>query len=99
MPNVHPPQPYAPNTKLCGALIGPMVIPDNDGAEVFHYGEREIRLFAVWPLYKDEMQVKLDHGLDRLLDLMDEARLLEIVDPDRPSVVPKRGLRRFIRRG
>jgi hypothetical protein len=39
-----------------------------------------------------------DDGLDRLLDLMDEARLLEIVDQDRPSVAPPRGLRRLIRR-
>lgn len=99
VPNFDPPEPYAPNTKLCGALIGPMVLPDQEGAEVFEYDGREIRLFAVWPLHKDEMQVKLDDGLDRLLDLMDEARLLEIVDPDRPSVVPRRGLRMFRRRG
>jgi suppressor of fused protein SUFU len=98
VPNFDPPQPYAPDTKLCGALIGPMVIPDNDGAEVFDYDGREIRLFAVWPLYKEEMQVKLDDGLDRLLDLIDEARLLEIVKPNRPSVVPRRGLRKFMRR-
>lgn len=98
VPNGHPPERYARNTKLCGALIGPMVIPDHDGAEVFEYDGREIRLFAVWPLYKDEMQVKLDDGLGRLLDLIDEARLLEIVEPDRPSVVPRRGLRTFMRR-
>ena len=98
VPNGDPPERYAPNTKLCGALIGPMVLPGTEGAEVFEYDGREIRLFAVWPLYADEMQVKLDNGLDRLLDLMDEARLLEIVEPDRPSVAPPRGLRRLIRR-
>jgi hypothetical protein len=53
---------------------------------------------CLWPLYADEMRVKLDEGLDRLLDLMDEARLLEIVRPDRPSVAPARGLRRRMRR-
>lgn len=98
VPNFHPPLPYAPDTKLCGALIGPMVHPDNDGAETFEYDGHEISLFAVWPLHKDEMQVKLDDGLDRLYELLDEARLYEIVEPDRPSVVPPRGLRRFIRR-
>jgi hypothetical protein len=98
VPNGDPPMRYARNTKLCGALIGPMVHPDHEGAEVFEHDGKEVRLFAVWPLHADEMRVKLDDGLDRLLNLMDEARLLEIVDPDRPSVVPPTGLRRLMRR-
>jgi hypothetical protein len=98
VPNGDPPQPYARNTKLCGALIGPMVMQEHKGAEVFEYDGHEIRLFAVWPLHADEMRVKLDHGLDRLYDLLDEARIIEIVKPDRPSVVPRRGVRKLFRR-
>jgi hypothetical protein len=97
VPNDDPPTPYASNTKLCGALIAPMVAPNDDGAELIRYGDREIDLFAVWPLHADEMRVKLDDGLDRLFDLLDEARIMEILDADRPSVVPKRRSRFFRR--
>jgi hypothetical protein len=39
------------------------------------------------------MRVKLDDGLDRLYDLLDEARIIEIVHADRASVVPRRRFR------
>jgi hypothetical protein len=97
VPNGDPPEPYASNTKFCGALVAPMVMPNDDGAEVIRYGEREIDLLAAWPLHADEMRVKLDDGLDRLFELLDEAMIMEAVDPDRPSVVPKRRSRFFRR--
>jgi hypothetical protein len=90
VPNGDPPEPYASNTKFCGALIAPMVMPNDEGAETIRYGDREIDLLSVWPLHGDEMRVKLDQGLDRLFDLLDEAEIMEIVHADRPSVVPKR---------
>jgi hypothetical protein len=95
VPNGDPPQRYARNTKLCCALIAPMVGPDSEPAQVIAHDGREIHLHAVWPLYADEMRVKLDDGLDRLYDLLDEAEITEILHPDRPSVVPRR---RFLRR-
>jgi hypothetical protein len=94
VPNGDPPERYAPNTKLCGALIAPMVIAD-EGSHTIAYDGREIALHAVWPLHADEMRFKLEHGLDRLYDLLDEAELTEALLPDRPSVVKRR---RFFRR-
>jgi hypothetical protein len=93
VPNGDPPQSYARNTKLCGALIAPMVMREHEGAEVIQYDGRKIHLFSVWPLHADEMRVKLDAGLDRLHELLDEARIIEIVGADRPSVVPRRRFR------
>jgi hypothetical protein len=98
VPNGDPPQPYAPNTDFCGALIAPMVMHDHDGAETLEYGGRTINLFAVMPLHADEMQLKLDQGVDRLLDLLDEAEIVEAMEPNRPSVVPARRRRGFFRR-
>jgi hypothetical protein len=92
VPNGHPATPYARNTELRCALIAPMVMREHDGAEVFEYDGREIHLFSVWPLHADEMRVKLDQGLDQLHDLLDEARIIELLDADRPSVVPRRRL-------
>jgi hypothetical protein len=89
VPNGDPPQPYAPNTKLCGALLAPPVIAP-EGAETLVVGEREIHLFAVFPLHADEMQLKLDRGLDALYDLLDAAAVTEVLHADRPSLVPRR---------
>jgi len=59
-------------------------------------GEREIRFFAVIPLHRDEMQLRLDRGLDALYDLLDAAEITEILNADRPSVIPRR--RKLFRR-
>lgn len=98
VPNGDPPRPYARDTKLCGALIAPMVLPRDEGADSFVYDGHEIALLSVWPLHADEMQVKLDQGLDRFYDLLDEAELTEILDPRRPSAVPRRRRRGLFRR-
>jgi Suppressor of fused protein (SUFU) len=95
VPNGDPPTPYAPNTKLCGALlVRPLIAPD--GFQTLRVHDREIQFLAVIPLHRDEMQLKLDQGLDALFELMDAAEIIEILDVDRPSVIPKR--RRFFRR-
>jgi hypothetical protein len=89
VPNGDPPEPYAPGTKLCGALVArPVIAPD--GFEELVYDGREIQFFAVLPLHADEMRLKLDKGADALYDLLDAAELTEILDPKRPSVVPRR---------
>jgi hypothetical protein len=87
VPNGDPPEPYAPNTRLCGALVGPQVMAP-DEFKLLQHGEREIHILAVYPLHADEMQLKLDKGTDALYDLLDDAGVTETVDVDRPSVAP-----------
>jgi len=38
------------------------------------------------PVYKEEMDYKLEEGTDALLDLFDEYGISELVDIDRPNV-------------
>jgi hypothetical protein len=97
VPNGDPPRPYAKGAGFTCALIAPPVIAP-EGFETLEHDGREIELLAVWPLYSDEMQVKLDDGIDRLAELMDEAKLLEIVEVGRPSVVTSRRRGLFRRR-
>jgi Suppressor of fused protein (SUFU) len=98
VPHGDPPKPYAPETKLCGALLMPPLLAP-EGFETLVHDDREIRFFAVIPLHRDEMQLKLDQGLDPLLDLLDDAEVTEILDADRPSVAPARRRRLFGRGG
>ena len=97
IPNGDPPEPYAPNTQLCGAiLLTPVLGPD--GFERAEAAGREINVLAVIPLHDDEMDLKLKKGSDALVGLLDEAELSELLDPARPSVAPRRR-RLFGRRG
>jgi hypothetical protein len=91
VPYGDPPRPYAKGVGFTGALIAPPLMAP-EGFDTLEHEGREIAFFAVWPLYTDEMQIKLDEGLDRLAELIYEARLLEIVEVGRPSVAPRRGL-------
>jgi hypothetical protein len=95
VPNGDPPTPYASDKALCGALLMPPLIAP-EGFETLEVGEREVHFLAVMPLHRDEMQLKLDKGLDSLLDLLDRAEITEVLHVDRSSVVPAR--RRLFRR-
>lgn len=90
VPNGDPPEPYAANTKLCGALILPSVtVPDE-----FHTlridETKQITFYSIVPLCADEMEFKLREGLDKLLDEFDASQLRDIIDPQRRSVLKKR---------
>ena len=89
IPNGDPPEPYAPNTELCGAiLLTPVLGPDGfDRAEV---AGREISVLAALPIHADEMDLKLERGAEELAELFDKAELSELVDPGRPGVVRRR---------
>jgi Suppressor of fused protein (SUFU) len=49
---------------------------------------RSISFLTIIPLYSGELQLALDKGFTALLDLFDEARVNELLDPARPSLVP-----------
>ena len=63
-------EPFADNTKLCTAtLIGPQ--GTEDGSEVCTLpGGEEVNFYQVIPLYEDELDYKLEHDVDALLDKM-----------------------------
>jgi hypothetical protein len=61
-----------------------------------HDRQRSVRFLGVLPIYEDEMLFKLDKGADALYTLLDEHEVTDLVDVDRPSVVPKK--RRYLGR-
>lgn len=93
VPNGDPPEPYAPSTKLCCALVAPAILVPDDFRELDVGEGRIVNFLGVVPLYEDEMDFKLEKGTEALFDLFDEHEVTELVAPDRPSVVPhRRGL-------
>jgi hypothetical protein len=90
VPNGDPPEPYAEGTALCGAMIGrPLLTPD-EFEEVRLPDDRLVHIFGVFPLYADEMDLKLANGADELWERLAEAHVTELVDPDRASVAGRR---------
>lgn len=76
-------QTYAENTELCGALL---IYPENveDGAESCNLpsGDR-VNFFEVIPIYREEMNFKIENGTTALLEKMQQVS--PIVDISRPN--------------
>lgn len=89
VPNDDPPQPLAPNTQLCGAIIVPSLLVPEDFFEL-KISAHTIAFFGVVPLYKEEMQIKLDKGTDVLFGKLIDAGIKDLVDPGRRNVAKKR---------
>jgi hypothetical protein len=91
VPTGDPPRPYAPNTKLCCLMTMP---PATTGKDFCKLGlpDRVIHFMALWPLYEEEMNLKLKKGSDALLDRIERFGFekFEVVDIRRPSLCKKR---------
>ena len=79
--------PFADNTKLCTAtLIGPQ--DTEDGSEVCTLpGGEEVNFYQVIPLYEDELDYKLEHDTDALLNKM--RGISFVVNPTRQDAITR----------
>ena len=81
--------PFAENTDLRGEIL---LYPGVFGEESFFCrlpGGEEVNFYQVIPLYWEELQYKLEHGSDSLLDLCPDESL-EVINPHRLNVVTDR---------
>jgi hypothetical protein len=90
VPNGEPPEPYAPSTKLCGAVLGPPILAPDGFACLQVTPEMPIHFLAVYPVYAGEMKLKLDRGAEALFERLDQAGVNELLDPKRKNVAKKR---------
>ncbi|NHF61581.1 suppressor of fused domain protein [Flavobacteriaceae bacterium TP-CH-4] len=81
--------PYSKETDFVGALILPSVTFDKDFTEIKKDG-RKINIYNVLPLYKNELEYKIENGYNKLLDLLVKANGKEVLDPNRKNLVPKK---------
>jgi hypothetical protein len=91
IPNDDPPEPYAPNTKLCCAFLAPPQTMPKDFSSLEVNSEKTIRFYAVMPLYREEMDLKLQQGTDPLLEKLARAGVTELVNINRKNVCKKTG--------
>lgn len=81
--------PFAEGTDLRGEIL---FWPGPFGQDAFACrlpGGEEVNFYQVIPLYREELQYKLEHGADALLDLCPDESL-EVINPHRLNVVTDR---------
>jgi len=84
--NDDPPQPFAPSTRLCGAiLLAPQHVPDAF-RELGLADGCTIRFLAVVPVHDDEMALKTRAGTAALLERFRKRGVTEVIEPTRTSV-------------
>lgn len=70
----------------CMLVMPPFASFEEDFLTLTAKDGTQINFYALIPLYKEEMDLKLEQGTDALLDLFDETGITELIDIDRPNV-------------
>jgi hypothetical protein len=86
VPNGDPPEPFAPDTKLCGMLVIPPMGASVDFAMLNVNPDKTIFFYQLMPIYAEEMDLKLRKGVDALMKRFDQDKVGVVVNPSRPNV-------------
>ena len=89
VPNGDPAEPYAPGTKLCGAIVVRPVTVRREFALLEVSPTKHVAFYSVVPIFSSEMRLKLDKGSDALFELMDARKIDDVIDPQRKNVARK----------
>lgn len=83
--------PYASNTQFCAAmLVPPLAFLPPDFGQCETDSGKLINFYSIWPLYQEELDYKLKHGFDGLLDRLAAGRVTEVVDVRRANTCRKK---------
>jgi hypothetical protein len=90
VPNGDPPAPYADGTDLCCMLVMAPASLEPESWSLQRPGHA-VHFYALWPLHRAEMDLKLERGIDALLDRLealepDGLAAVERIDPSRRDV-------------
>ena len=88
IPNGEEMEPFAGTPFVGSMLHPPTLLPESFAT--FEAGDRNVSVFAVWPLHKEEMDYKLKRGADAVIEKLAAAGASELVDPSRPSAVRRK---------
>lgn len=86
MPAGDPPESLSDSTKMSGILLVPPIQFHEDFLTLRIDEKRVIHFYAIVPLYEEEMEFKLKHGTEPLLDKFDKYGITEIIEINRKNV-------------
>lgn len=90
LPNGDPPRRYGRGTRFCCTLVLPSVIAPPQIQRVVGPDREEIEILALWPLYREEVDLKLNVGHDALLNRLERFGITELVDVRRVNAATAR---------
>ncbi|HPH65509.1 MAG TPA: suppressor of fused domain protein [Kofleriaceae bacterium] len=85
IPNGDPAKPLSSVTKQNGMMIVPATCLD-DGDEIVTTSSGPVMLMGIMPLYPEEMQFKLEHGYDALIEKLVAADIDDVIAINRVNV-------------
>lgn len=86
--NGEPPQPVARGTALCGFIIAPSLFVPQEFYELKD-GGRDITFLSAIPLYKEELELHRQQGMEALLGALLDNGIQDVVDVKRRNVTRK----------
>jgi hypothetical protein len=87
IPNGDPPEPLADNTSFAGFMLVPPLTTSVEFHHLLVPPLRTIHFHALLPLTAAELAFKLKHGADALMERLEKAKVTELLDIRRKSVV------------
>ena len=94
VPNGDPPEAFAPDTRLCGVIIVPSLVVPRRFYELATE-DRTVTFYSVVPLYKEEIELKAEIGMERLLEKLIDREIDDVIQPRRKNVARRRLLGLF----
>lgn len=92
IPNGEAADPFSDNTKLGCMLIMPGISLPLSFFDLKVSGEKTIKFFCLYPLYKEEMNYRLQKGTDKLLEKFDKYKISDVININRQNTCLKTGL-------
>jgi hypothetical protein len=92
IPTADPAEPYAAGTKLCCMMLIPTTLSP-ESFQTLELPDRVIHFWSLVPLYREEMDYKLKHGSEPLMQRLTRLggpHKIEVVNVARPNTCGKR---------
>lgn len=77
--------PYADNTKFCSMLLLDAINKDYEKLDFRMETVGKINFYQAVPLYREELEYKMEHDVSELLDLFDDDDMLPVVNINRKN--------------
>lgn len=91
IPNGESVFPFTEDTKLGCMLLLPSLSLGNEFHELKISEEKTIYFYCLYPIYKEEMELKMKEGADSLLDKFDEFEISDVIDLKRQNTCGRKG--------
>ena len=86
----NPPEPFAEGTELAACILLPPLTLGEEFWRMGRAGRPDVYFWAVVPIYREELQLKLERGTDALMDALDRSRIDDVVSQSRPRAGTRR---------